>query len=98
MLYNKRVDCLVKLVVKFEFKRFFFKSILLNSALPEGYRVKAFRLLSAFNKRTSLSYLQLRCVLSNRSKSLLPMFKLSRIAFRNMYSYGYLNGLRKSSR
>jgi len=88
----------INLISKYEFKRVFLKSIILNTALPFFIRYKASRLISLFGRYTSLSYLRLGCTKTGRTRSVLTFFKLSRISFRNLYSYGYLNGLRKASR
>lgn len=87
----------IKLIIKYEFKRFFFKSIFINTNLPSYLRFKAASFLSLLNRRTSLSYLRLRCIFTNRSRFLLSHFKQSRMSFRLMYSSGNLPGLQKSS-
>lgn len=87
----------INLIVKYEFKRFFFKSIFINTSLPLFLRFKAASCLSLLNRRTSLSYLRLRCIFTNRSRFLLSKFKQSRMSFRLMYSNGSLTGLQKSS-
>ena len=87
----------INLIVKYEFKGFFFKSIFINTSLPLFIRFKSLALLSLLNRRTSLSYLRLRCIFTNRSRFLLAHFKQSRMAFRLMYSNGNLPGIQKSS-
>lgn len=87
----------INLIIKYEFKRFFFKSIFINTNLPLFIRFKALSFLSSLNRRTSLSYLRLRCIFTNRSRFLLSSFKQSRMAFRMMYCNGSLPGIQKSS-
>ena len=88
----------LSLVLKYEFKRLFFKSIFLNTIFTPQIRAKALKKLILLSRRTSSSYLKLRCVSSLQTRSVLTMFKLSRIRFRNIFSLGGLPGLRKGSR
>ena len=98
MFTNYLLSKQIKLIISYEFERFFFKSIFINTLLPFYIRLKAYRQLILLDRRTSLSFLRLRCTITNRSRSILTFFKQSRISFRNFYSYGFLNGLRKSGR
>ena len=88
----------LKLISRYEFLRLFLKSILINTTLPLYLRTKSGYYLSKLNRRTSLSYIRLSCVYTKRTRSLLTLFKTSRMEFRYLYSYGFLAGLRKSSR
>lgn len=96
-MINFKLKKNIQLLVKYEFKRVFFKSIFINTSLPTFLRFKAYKILTQLNRRTSLSYLRLRCLYTQRSRFLLPTFKTSRMCFKALYSYGFLNGLRKSS-
>ena len=87
----------IHLIAKYEFQRFFFKSIFVNTSLPEFIRFKAYNFLTKLNRRTSLTYLRLKCLHTNRSRFILSSFRLSRMCFRALYSYGFLPGIRKSS-
>ena len=98
MILNKKIQNQIRLIRSYEFDRFFFKSIFINTLFPFYIRLKSYRNLITLNRRTSLSYLKLRCVLTNRSKSILTNFKASRMSFRTLYSFGYFTGIRKSSR
>lgn len=88
----------LKLISRYEFLRLFLKAILFNTLLPAYLRTKSGYYLSRLNKRTSLSYVRLNCVYTQRTRSLLTLFKASRMQFRYLYSYGFLPGLRKASR
>jgi len=48
-------------------------------------------------KTNSISQLHPRCIISGRGRSILTRYKLSRIKFREMVSFGLIPGLRKSS-
>jgi small subunit ribosomal protein S14 len=98
MFIQKKTYKSISLILKYEFKRLFLKSILFNPLLSSHIRAKAYKKLILLNKRTSLTYIRLKCILTQRTRSLLTFFKLSRISFKKMYSTGALIGLRKSSR
>lgn len=85
------------LVSKMELKRTFYKSIFINVELSKNIRQKAFIKLSSMDKRSSISYFKRRCFFSQNSRSILRFFKMSRIQFRYLASYGNLSGIRKSS-
>lgn len=96
-MINFKLKNNIQLLAKYEFKRIFFKSIFINTALPQFIRFKAYKLLTGLNPRTSLSYLRLRCLYTQRSRFLLTTFRTSRMCFKALYSYGFLPGVRKSS-
>jgi len=48
-------------------------------------------------KTSSISQLHPRCLISGRGRSILTRYRLSRIKFREMVSFGLIPGLRKSS-
>jgi small subunit ribosomal protein S14 len=86
-----------KLVNNYELKRFALKSILMNCNLPVTFRWKAGLKLSELPKDSSKVRLRNRCVLTNRSRGNLGVFKISRIELRRLASSGQINGLKKSS-
>lgn len=88
---------LLHLVVKYELKRVFLKSLWFNTVLPYVLRFRAFLKLQMFNRRSSLSYLRLRCLMTDRARFMLFMFRLTRMAFKSRVSLGEVVGIRRSS-
>ena len=86
-----------KLILKEELKRKFYKSIFLNVTLSNKVRQKAFIKLSSFSKNSSISSFKSRCLYTNNSRGVLKFFKMSRIHFRHLASYGNLSGIKKAS-
>lgn len=50
-----------------------------------------------FLKNSSKHKVKNRCILTSRPKGIMSYFKLSRLSFKNKASFGYLEGIRKSS-
>ena len=86
-----------KLVSKSEVKRLLYKSIIHDMNIEKktraDYRNK-FHKLSRLSCKVKVNN---RCIQTGRSKSVLRLFKLSRIRFRDLASQGLLVGVTKSS-
>ena len=85
-----------KLVQVFEKKKLLYKYIMNNLLLPEEVRLKAYKELSKLNYGFKSS-INTRCVLTGRGRSVLSMYKVSRIMFKKLASNGLLDGIKKSS-
>jgi ribosomal protein S14 len=92
LIKNKK---LYKLFFKFELKRLQYKSVMLNTRLPNYIRQKAFMYINKLDKNTSYVAIKQRCFLSNNGRSVLNHFKLSRIKLRLLISNNYVNGVKK---
>ena len=92
LIKNKK---LYKLFFKFELKRLQYKSVMLNTRLPNYIRQKAFMYINKLDKNTSYVAIKQRCFLSNNGRSVLNHFKLSRIKLRLLISNNYINGVKK---
>jgi small subunit ribosomal protein S14 len=87
---RKRVD-----ILRLEKKRVLWKAIIQNQQMPLFLRFKFFLKLRQTRGASSVR-LKNRCLVTNRSKSVLRFFKLSRIVFRNYARQGLLSGVRRS--
>jgi len=85
------------LIAKYEQKRFILKALILNGSLPKSVRFKASLELSIIPKNSSKTRLNNRCILTGRGKAVLRLFRISRIALRNLGSSGSVSGFTKSS-
>jgi ribosomal protein S14 len=102
MKKNHNVKVLNNLMVSKE-KEFvvFFKKFIDNSSLPlnlklailvnSGFKLKVFFSNFSFNRFKS------QCLLTWRSRSVYSFFWLSRITIRELSSFGYMRGIKKSS-
>lgn len=79
-----------------EKKRKLWLAMSLNQALPLNVRLNFLRKLRA-SRNMSAVKLKNRCIVSNRAKSVIRYFQLSRIVFRNYAREGLLVGLRRAS-
>lgn len=86
-----------KLVDKYEIKRLFLKSLVMNENLSNDVRTKAQLKLSQLPANSSKTRVNSKCVLTNRSKSVYKLFKLSRIMVRQLSHKGLIPGVTKSS-
>lgn len=70
-------------------------SLAYNNILPLSIRLSIFLLIDliSFSKSKIRNY----CLLTGRSKGILPSFKISRIKFREIAEKGLLPGVRRSS-
>nr|AKT94002.1 ribosomal protein S14 [Acanthamoeba castellanii] len=92
LIKNKK---LYKLFFKFELKRLQYKSIMLNTKLPNFVRHKALAYINKLNKNSSYVNIKQRCFITNNGRSVLNHFKLSRIKLRLLISNNYMNGVKK---
>ncbi len=82
---------------KFEPIKLVLKSICYNRDLNEDLRFFFFSKLNSCLKDSSSVRIKNRCVITNRSHSVLRVFKLSRITFREYIGKNFIQGIRKSS-
>jgi small subunit ribosomal protein S14 len=92
LIKNKK---LYKLFFKFELKRLQYKSIMLNTKLPNYIRQRALMYINKLNKNSSYVSIKQRCFTTNNGRSVLNHFKLSRIKLRLLISNNYINGVKK---
>jgi small subunit ribosomal protein S14 len=92
LVKNKR---LYKIFFKFELKRLQYKSITLNTRLPNYIRQKALMQINKLNRNSSYVNIKQRCFITNNGRSVLNHFKLSRIKLRLLISNNYVNGVKK---
>ena len=85
-----------KLFNKYETKRRFLKSISFNKNLDTSFRWMANLQLSKLPRQSSLCRTHNYCVETGRSRSILSLFKLSRLRLRKKASRGVIR-LKKSS-
>ena len=81
----------------FEKKRVILKAILNDLDLPKNLRNAIYNRLLQLPRNSSITRINNRCVLSNRSKSVYKHFKMSRIVFRDLALNGQLVGVKKAS-
>lgn len=103
MKKNYNIKVLNNLVVskEKEFIVFFKKFIDNNSSLPLNLKLAilfnpGFKL-KVFFSNVSFSRFKSQCLLTWRSRSVYSFFWLSRIVIRELSSFGYMRGIRKSS-
>ncbi len=92
LIKNKK---LYKLFFKLELKRLQYKSIMLNTKLPNFMRHRALICINKLNKNSSYISIKQRCFITNNGRSVLNHFKLSRIKLRSLISNNYINGVKK---
>ena len=86
-----------KLVAKYAAKRAALKEIASNQDLPMEERFKARLKLAKLPRNSSSTRLHNRCQLTGRPKGYYRKLKVSRIALRELASYGQVPGMVKSS-
>lgn len=86
-----------KLVKRYSGKRQKLKDIIMNKTTAMEERFAAQLKLSELPRNSSRVRLRNRCSLTGRSRGYYRKFGLSRIALRDMASYGLLPGVQKSS-
>ncbi len=86
-----------RLVEKFAAKRAKLKEIAANTELPMEERFKARLKLAELPRNSSETRLHNRCQLSGRPKAYYRKLKVSRIALRDLASFGQIPGMVKSS-
>jgi small subunit ribosomal protein S14 len=87
----------VALVDKYATKRAALKEIAGNADLSMEERFKARLKLAELPRNSSATRLHSRCELSGRPKAYYRKFKMSRIALRELASFGQIPGMVKSS-
>ena len=80
----------------YESKRKILQAVVTNQNLETSLRWWAQLEKSKLPRQSSLSRVHNRCVETNRSRSVISFYKLSRLQFRRLASKGALPGLRKS--
>ena len=73
------------------------KDIIMNKTVPAEDRFQAVIKLSEISRNSSKVRIRNRCELSGRPRGVYRKFKLSRIALRDLASYGMIPGVVKSS-
>ena len=73
------------------------RKIVRNESLPEQERLTAQLRLQKLPRKTSEIRIRNRCELTGRPRGYLRAFKMSRIAFRELASRGFIPGITKSS-
>jgi small subunit ribosomal protein S14 len=86
-----------KLVAKFATKRAALKEIASNMDLPMEDRFKARLKLAKLPRNSSAVRLHNRCQITGRPKAYYRKLKMSRIALRELASFGQIPGMVKSS-
>jgi len=87
----------VALVDKYAAKRAALKEIASNADLSMEERFKARLKLAELPRNSSATRLHSRCEISGRPKAYYRKFKMSRIALRDLASFGQIPGMVKSS-
>nr|YP_011008346.1 ribosomal protein S14 [Scytothamnus australis]WBP70317.1 ribosomal protein S14 [Scytothamnus australis] len=80
----------------YEAKRKSLQAVATNENLDISLRWWAQIEKSKLPRRSSLSRVRNRCVITNRSRSVISFLKLSRLEFRRLVSKGAIPGFRKS--
>nr|YP_011008381.1 ribosomal protein S14 [Sporochnus bolleanus]WBP70352.1 ribosomal protein S14 [Sporochnus bolleanus] len=80
----------------YEVKRKALQAVATNQDLEVSLRWWAQLEKSKLPRRSSLSRVRNRCVDTNRSRSVISIYKLSRLQFRRLVSKGVFSGFRKA--
>jgi small subunit ribosomal protein S14 len=81
----------------FENERLRLKSLIYNRKLQKQIRWLYSIKLSSLPKDASQTRIKNRCLITNRGQSILRIFHLSRITFKEYIGLNYIAGIRKSS-
>nr|AKI85090.1 ribosomal protein S14 [Erodium texanum] len=85
------------LAAKFEMRRKLYKALCRDPSLPsdmrDAYRTK----LSTLPRNSSFTRIRNRCIFSGRPRGVYSKFRMSRIVFRELASFGELLGVTKAS-
>lgn len=79
-----------------EVPRLVLKSIIRSTRLPAAVRAAAQRQLSDMPANTSATRIRQRCIITGRPRAVLTDFRMSRIKFREMASFGLIPGVCKA--
>ncbi len=85
------------LVSQFELKKRLLKSILFQNHIDKKDKQYIVFLLNKQPRSSSITRVRNRCMLTGRGTGVLSFFRLSRIKFRELASFGLLSGVKKSS-
>lgn len=80
-----------------EKKKYILKFIINNLKLSKNLRYSAYKRLMNLPKDSSITRINNRCVMTNRSKSVYKKFKISRIVLRDLALNGKLVGVKKAT-
>ena len=80
---------------KFEKKRLIIKSVTQNLHFRTKVRWFVQSKFLEFPSKSSLTQIKNKCIVTNRSRSIHRLFKLSRLQLRKYASYGFLPGVTK---
>jgi small subunit ribosomal protein S14 len=83
--------------VKREIKYIIARTLWTSCELPFVIRYRFFLLLCLKQKRSSISKLRTRCILTGRARATLTKWRMSRLAFRFYVRLGLLYGVKKDS-
>lgn len=83
------------LAKRFEAKRKILKSLKTNEFLPLTIRAEAGLRLEDLGGTKSI--IKNHCIVSSRARGILSKFKVSRMVFKRLASFGYIPGIKKSS-
>ena len=86
-----------RLVAKFAAKREALRATANDSALPQEERFAARLKLAALPRNSAKIRIRNRCDITGRPRGFYRKFRMSRIAFRELASAGYIPGVVKSS-
>jgi len=87
-----------RIINRFEQKKLFFHKILSDSfCFVKPKKLSYWLLLNLFPNFSSITKKKNFCFLTKKTRSHLSTFKLSRISFRELASFGRLNGVFKAS-
>ena len=87
----------IKLVKKYENKRAALKKIIKNKKLPLEERFAAQLKLAKIPRNSSKTRIRNRCEITGRPRGVYRKLKISRIALRELASFGRIPGMTKSS-
>jgi len=93
----KKDEKLRNLVLKYENKKNIIKNIIKNKDLHPTFRWNAVLKLSDLPKNSSKVKISNRCIITGRKKSIIKIFKFSRISFLKYSRLGKIYGARKST-
>lgn len=82
---------------KYELKKKILKSIVLNRNVYIEKKNKVQELVNKIPKNASITRIRNRCIVTGRGRGVYSFFKLSRLSFRELASFGFLPGIRKAS-
>jgi small subunit ribosomal protein S14 len=88
---------LFKKFITTEIQNINYKNILTNRNLPNYIRQHAIEILQKTDREVKNYTIRNRCYITNKSRSVNNLTKLSRIKLKTLISNGYMNSIKKSS-